>query len=195
MSKYEIVALFGPAGSGKDYLLNKIMKTIWGKTHLNKIISCTTRPPREGEMDGVNYHFLSAADFFDKNKLIEFTKFRNWYYGTPESSLSEEKINIGVFNIAGINLMLDNPDCEVLPIRIYADDRTRLLRQFNRETNPDYMEICRRFITDKQDFAVVPFHYNGIENNTDEIQPVINETLDLIRHWTKKEKPSNKIFI
>ena len=58
-SKYKIIALFGEAGSGKDYIQKAVMRTIWGKTHFNQIISCTTRPPREGEKDGVDYHFIS----------------------------------------------------------------------------------------------------------------------------------------
>ena len=84
MDKYKIVALFGEAGAGKDYLQKQIIKTIWGKTNLYPIISCTTRPPREGEKDGIDYHFMpTTADFLtweNMGKWIEFTWFRNWWY-------------------------------------------------------------------------------------------------------------------
>ena len=56
MNKITVIALFGPAGSGKDYLLHEIMDEVDG---LNEIVSCTTRPKREGEVEGVNYYYLT----------------------------------------------------------------------------------------------------------------------------------------
>ena len=46
MDKYKIIALCGPTGSGKDYILSRLFETIYGKMHLHKIITSTTRPPR-----------------------------------------------------------------------------------------------------------------------------------------------------
>ena len=54
--KIKVVALMGKAGAGKDALLHKIMEKYGDEFAC--IISCTSRPPREGEVDGVNYHFL-----------------------------------------------------------------------------------------------------------------------------------------
>ena len=188
MNKYKIIALFGPAGSGKDYIQKHIMKTIWGKTHFNEIISCTTRPPREREKDGIDYHFFSSPQDLIKQDLIEYTIFRDWWYGTPVSSLNINKINIGVFNINGINQLVNN-DYEnrinCLPIYIKTNPKIRLLRQLQRETEPDCDEIVRRYLTDQKDFLNIPFHYYVIENNTDEIQPIIHDIIDLSRSMDK----------
>ena len=54
---YNIIALAGKAGSGKDTILKKVIAAIPDRFH--EIISCTTRPPREGEVDGKNYHFVN----------------------------------------------------------------------------------------------------------------------------------------
>ena len=54
--KIKVVALFGKAGSGKDTILKEVAAT----GGLHEIVSCTTRPMREGEADGVNYHFLTS---------------------------------------------------------------------------------------------------------------------------------------
>lgn len=175
MSKYNIVALFGEAGSGKDYIQKKIMETDFGKENLSEIISCTTRPPREGEIDGVHYHFKSSQFEFFKVPLIEFTNFRDWWYGTSVDHLNKNKINIGVFNIKGINEILKNEQIDCLPIRIICSDKLRLIRQLNRETHPDCMEIIRRFLTDTKDFLDIPFEYKMIENNTNEIIPILND--------------------
>lgn len=60
---YKIVALFGEAGSGKDFMLNKVlaMRPDW-----HKIISCTTRPMRQGEQHGVNYFYHTMDEFKEK---------------------------------------------------------------------------------------------------------------------------------
>jgi len=193
MNKYKIIALFGEAGAGKDYIQKSIMKTDWGKSHLHEIISCTTRPPREGEIDGVHYHFIpTAAEFLRGDNLlkwIEFTTFRNWFYGTSIDNLSKEKINIGVFNINGIEQLLANEEIECLPIRIICSDKIRLIRQLNREEDPDCSEICRRFLADEKDFCSFVFEYYGIYNNTNEVQPVIHQISDIIR-----KKWSNSII-
>lgn len=186
--KYKIIALFGPAGSGKDYIQKAIMRTIWGKTHFNEIISCTTRPPREGEKDGVHYHFLSKPEDLLKQDLLEFTVFRNWWYGTPIESLNKDKINIGVFNISGIDQLINKDylnriDC--IPIYIKTYPKIRLLRQLQRENEPDCDEIIRRYLTDQKDFLNIPFHYHVIENNYDEIQPIISEILSLSKAMDK----------
>ena len=81
MNKYKIVALFGEAGAGKDYIQKQIMQTDFGKNYLSEIISCTTRPPREGEIDGIHYHFIpSSKDLINYNNLskwIEFSFFKD----------------------------------------------------------------------------------------------------------------------
>ena len=187
-TKYKIIALFGEAGAGKDYIQKAVMKTIWGKTHFSEIISYTTRPPREGEKDGVHYHFLSRPEDLLKQDLLEFTVFRNWWYGTSIENLNKDKINIGVFNISGIDQLinkdyLDRIDC--LPIYIKSYDKIRLMRQLNREQSPDCEEICRRFMADKKDFEKIPFHYCIIENNTNEIQPIVSEIIGLSKSMDK----------
>lgn len=181
--KYKIIALFGPAGSGKDYIQKSIMNTNYGKYHLHEIISCTTRPPRKGEKDGVDYHFISSPEEFlnwdNMHKWVEFTNFRNWWYGTSIDHLSTEKINIGVFNIRGICSLLEDEQIDCFPIYIKTYPKLRLLRQLQREENPDCEEIARRFLTDQKDFLNIPFHYHIIFNNTNEVQPIIHDIIEL----------------
>lgn len=185
MDKYKIVALFGEAGAGKDYIQKKIMETDFGKRNLSEIISCTTRPPREGEIDGIHYHFKTSQSKFFSVPLIECTCFRKWWYGTSLDNLVKNKINIGVFNIKGINQILENKEIDCLPIRIVCYDKIRLIRQLNRESNPDCLEICRRFQTDYKDFLNIPFEYKGILNNTDEVFHIIDILKELIKEkWS-----------
>ena len=138
---YKIIAIIGEAGSGKDTLMKKALSAI---PELNEIISCTTRPPREGEIDGINYNFISEEEF-KQQRFLESTSFNGWMYGTPYNALSMSKINIGVFNPSGVRELLKNKNFDVKVYRVRASDKERLLRQLNREKNPNIKEIIRRF--------------------------------------------------
>ena len=61
MNKYKVVAICGKSAAGKDTFLQEILKLNKGSFH--EIVSCTTRPPREGEVHGKNYYFISEEQF------------------------------------------------------------------------------------------------------------------------------------
>ena len=157
-NKIKVIALFGPSASGKDTLLKEVINN----ADVHEVISCTTRPPRDYEKDGVNYHFLSNEKFAEKvldGSMLEATSFRGWFYGTPLESLDKDKINIAVFNIQGIECLLKDNRIDLYPIYIACEDKLRLLRSLEREKNPDCEEICRRFLTDAKDFESIDFEY------------------------------------
>lgn len=196
MNKYKVIAICGKSASGKDTLLRL---TIMNYTWLHKIINCTTRPPRENEVDGKNYHFLSLEEFAHKDavegKMIEVTKFREWYYGTSIEDLSLDEINIGVFNPAGIYALMQREDVDLYVVQIVASDKTRLLRSLTREDNPDVDEIIRRYLADREDFEVFSTIYEPdyiIENDVQGISPGLVEraareiVLYAQRHWAEE---------
>lgn len=78
MKKIKIIALFGPSGSGKDTLAKYLVSNISADIH--EIVSCTTRPMRDYEQDGIDYHFLTNEQFTEKvlnGSMLEATSFRN----------------------------------------------------------------------------------------------------------------------
>ena len=171
MNKYKIIALFGPSGAGKDTVMKWILEKYSKEIH--KIINCTTRPRREYEEDGKDYFFLTDDNFAKyvlDGKMLEATAFNNWAYGTREWDLDKEKVNIGVFNIAAIQCLQDNPFINILPIYIHTDDKERLIRALNREEEPNCAEICRRFISDAADFEKVDFFHTEIYLNSKKIK-------------------------
>lgn len=120
----KIVALMGEAGSGKDTILHKIMEKY--PSYFHEIVSCTTRPPREGEKDGINYHFLSIDEFTRKilnGDMLEATEFNDWHYGTDRESLTIDKINIGVFNPEGIRCLQEDDNIELYVFYVRAADK------------------------------------------------------------------------
>ena len=188
MNKIKIIALYGKSGSGKDTIQKWLVSNF---PDSNGIVSCTTRPPRDYEIDGKDYFFLSTVEFGEKvlnGDMLEATSFRDWMYGTSLNSLKEDKINIGVFNPEGLECLLQDSRLDVLPIFIDADDKVRLIRNLNRERYPDCAEIypdcaeiCRRYFTDAQDFEDISFfslvyNNNNFKKNFNDIIKLIYST-------------------
>ncbi|MBW6488563.1 guanylate kinase [Sulfurimonas sp.] len=84
-----ILVLSGPSGAGKSSLLNEIIDDI-GECYFS--ISTTTRPIREGEIDGVHYHFISEAEFkkdIEEEFFLEYAFVHGNYYGTSIKPVKE----------------------------------------------------------------------------------------------------------
>lgn len=156
--KIKIIAIVGKAGSGKDTIATALTSRF--PKNFNNIVSCTTRPMREHEQYGVNYFYFTEEEFAERERngdMLETTCFNNWHYGTALDCLSKDRINVGVFNPAGVRAILNNSKVEVVVLYVWAGAKTRLLRQLNREDNLDVKEIIRRFSTDETDFAQLGF--------------------------------------
>lgn len=147
MEKIKVIAIVGKSGAGKDYCMHR-----WAEaSNTNIIVSCTTRPKREYEVEGVDYHFLSEKEFAASH-FLETASFNGWHYGTRYEDLDSSRINIGVFNPTGLKSLAAHDDIDLEIIYVKATDKTRLLRQLNREKNPNVKEIVRRYMTDEADF-------------------------------------------
>lgn len=172
MNKIKLLALFGESSAGKDSIQHWLEREL---KNSHGMVSYTSRPPRDYETEGREYHFVSQSDFekmIQKNKMLEFSCFNDWYYGTYINELQKDKINIGVFNPQGIRSLLKKVDdsFEILPVWVQAPEKIRLLRSLSREKDPNCTEICRRFLADKRDFSNINFDYEiylNDKNNED----------------------------
>ena len=176
-NKYQVVALIGKAGAGKDSIQKATCEL--HPLMFHPIVSCTTRPAREEEVDGKDYHFISITDFTRKvlnGDMLEATEFRDWFYGTTLDALVKDKINIGVFNPAGVEALLEDPRLDVQVCEVEALDKERLMRYLEREENPDCAELCRRYFADEADFAELDFERFSIRNHN-------GNNLDLLSGW------------
>jgi guanylate kinase len=85
-----LIVLSGPSGVGKGTVRKELFKQ--PDTNYEYSISITTRPPREGEVDGVDYFFKTREEFermIEEEKLLEYAEFVGNYYGTPLDYVNE----------------------------------------------------------------------------------------------------------
>ncbi|MEL4897527.1 guanylate kinase [Crocosphaera sp. Alani8] len=95
MASGKLVVLTGPSGVGKGTLVRALLAR---HPELYLSVSATTRSPREGEVEGIDYYFLSKPAFetmIKQNQLLEWAEYADNYYGTPIAKV-EEKIKLGL---------------------------------------------------------------------------------------------------
>ena len=155
-----IYFVIGPSASGKDYFF----KYIADKYDLNRIIQHTTRPIRDGEVEGVNYYFVTMDKMneMDQNHELIERRFYNacfglCSYGTHKNSVDLNKNYVTINTWDGYRKFLEALGQEhVFPIYFELDPGIRLERALAREKTqkePRYDELCRRFLADSKDFS------------------------------------------
>lgn len=170
MSK--IFYIMGKSSSGKDSFFKEIRKRI---PELKEIILYTTRPIREGETDGVEYHFVGEEelDRLDKEgRVIELRAYNTvhgvWkYFTADDGQIDLEKYDyIVIGTLESYEAMRKYYGEEaVVPIYVEVEDGIRLSRALEREKEqayPKYAELCRRFLADSEDFSEENLEKSGI---------------------------------
>lgn len=88
-AKGSLIVISGPSGSGKDSICERL------KEYNNNFwvsISCTTRKPRKGEEEAINYYFKTKDEFqklIEEDELLEYACYNDEYYGTPKKVINE----------------------------------------------------------------------------------------------------------
>lgn len=140
------IILAGKAASGKDYMRDFLV----GEMGLIPDISVTTRPPRNGEKDGLTYHFIDDDEFNhleQTGKLFEHVRFNGWGYGTSLQSWLES--DVFIMTPGGISQLSeeDRLTCFVVYFDIPIERRRERLKQRN-----DFDSVDRRIECDEIDF-------------------------------------------
>ena len=164
-----MIILVGESASGKS-TIEKILDEKYG---YKKTVSYTTRPPRDGEVDGIDYNFIPADDFtekFNNNFFVEVGAYRDWWYGTRKEQYSKETVCILTpHGLRQIKKNLKNQDdLDIHTFYIKVPRRDRLVKMLQRGDDVD--EAIRRNqsdvgqfdgIEDEVDFVLCNVHYQN----------------------------------
>ena len=191
----KIFCLIGKSCSGKDTILSSLQNRLKFKT----FIPYTTRPKRDGEEEGKEYHFIDDQKMLGlkkTNKIIESRSYNTgqgrWIYATVKENDFDLKENnyLAIVDIDGFKSFIKYfGENNVIGIYIDVSDADRMCRATIREqkqSSPDYVELCRRFIADTEAFnlsllkgtkhIVVNNKQYNLEKCIDEIILIINTT-------------------
>ena len=152
-----IFVIVGKSGSGKSTLADMVCKRL----NISNVVMTTTRPKRENEVDGLDYHFTNNEEFnsmIDANEFVQYTSFRDWNYGVEGRALdncSSKDIIMVLSPKALLSLAhgISKEEYKIIPVYISCGDRTRLKRGLDRDS--DVKELIRRFMADNEDFEGV----------------------------------------
>lgn len=160
----KIFCLMGKSSSGKDTIFKRLHDD--KELVLKPIVGYTTRPMRQNEIEGVEYHFITQEilhEYEKQGKVIEqrvyHTVYGDWYYCTLDDGQVDLQNNnyLAIVTLEAYNSLKAYFGKEnVEPLYIDIDDGIRLERALQREkqqTEPNYNEVCRRFLADNKDFS------------------------------------------
>lgn len=174
MSK--IFCFMGKSSSGKDTIFKIISKDF---EEIKLIVPYTTRPIREGEIEGLTYHYVTDEiyqEMLANNLVVESRSYNTfhgvWTYFTAATNINLEHNNYMMINtLEGYQKIKEYfGEDNVVPIYIQVEDGKRLQRALNREMkepNPKIYEICRRFLADQEDFSEKKLDTAGIYERFD----------------------------
>lgn len=188
----KIYVVMGKSASGKDTIYKRLLeeKSLGFQT----VTGYTTRPIRAGETEGVEYHFVTTERFFELKETgsvvesrVYHTVLGDWYYFT----VADGQIDLKTSDYLMLNTLEGYKSTvgyygkeQVVPIYISVEDGERLERALKRErqqAEPNYKEMCRRYLADEEDFSPEKLLKAGIEkqyenNNLEEcLSGIIND--------------------
>lgn len=177
MVEGKILFLCGKGGTGKDSVMGCLVQKY--PEDFERFVITTTRPMRDGEVDGVDYHFCDRDDFARRvvnNEfcIVEYYNVVNGnsnYYGVGDIPTDNDKVYV----LCGTNTQYDKLKaryCDrVIGVYLYNTAYTSLTRMLSRlrdRKEANVLEACRRVLSDSQDYMYVDFKSFDLLINTED---------------------------
>tara|TARA_B100001109_G_scaffold32424_1_gene25485 strand:- start:773 stop:1306 length:534 start_codon:yes stop_codon:yes gene_type:complete len=170
-----IYIITGPSGVGK----NTIIEAMSTDLDFYFSVSHTTRPQREGEVDGKDYHFISDKEFntlIDQDLMIEHEQYGGYFYGTSKKEiLKESNIILLDLEVNGATKLLSQNE-EFIGIFIDIDDNELINRLKNRGHDESFIEKRMQLANaQREKKSYYQYHVDNVDINTS-----VNQILDII---------------
>ena len=177
-----LVLYTGSSGVGKGTIMQELLKR---DKNIRLSVSNTTRPPREGEIDGVHYNFVTKEQFeslIQKDGYLEYAKYCGNYYGTPKQQV-EDLLNQGydvfleIEVCGGLQIMEKYPD--ILSIFVLPPSMDTLEKRLRDRNTEDEETIIERLGQAKREICCKDkYRYVVVNDNLDD---AVDEILDILK--------------
>jgi guanylate kinase len=157
-----MLILVGASASGKTEIAKILIRDFGYK----KMITTTSRRPRKGEINGIDYHFISKKRFENKIKkdaFLEYVTYNNHYYGTPKKGVEKNKVLI--VDPVGANAIYEKRLPNIVIILLQTTEETRKTRMLERGDN--LIQVIDRLEKDEH-------HFN--KNNLTHVDFIVHTT-------------------
>ncbi|HYR47546.1 MAG TPA: guanylate kinase [Candidatus Polarisedimenticolia bacterium] len=188
MNRALLIVISGPSGVGKDTVIKRLLEL---DSNLRYSVSYTTRSPRPGEVDGVNYHFVSRAEFerlIPEGAFLEHATYDGNLYGTPIAPLDDVRAS-------GHDIVLKIDVQGAEQVRKRAPDALRIFlappsmdellrRRTQRHSESPRDQASRQRIA--EDEMALATHFDHVVVN-DDLERAAQEILEIIRHERERQ--------
>jgi len=179
-----LIVVSGPSGAGKSTLIRAALEAVDGLAYS---VSATTRRPREGEVNGRDYIFLSREEFeewIDEGRFLEWAEYSGNLYGTPEQRV-EEHLRSGLSVILEIELQgarmvrQKRPDAIMVFVRAPSLEETR--KRLEGRATEDSEALEARMTTASSEVAAMDeFDYEIVNDDREKASEAIISTIENI---------------
>jgi len=190
--QHKLILFCGPSGSGKTTIVHHLLKKF---PMMRFSVSATTRPKRENETDGIDYHFLSPEEFRAKianNEFLEWEEvYKDRYYGSLKSEVDRilKEGNIALFDIdvvGGLNIR-KNYGRQLLDVFVMPPSVDELHKRLVARATEDEESLRKRLDKAEEEMHAA-FQFNHVIVNVD-LQKAIQEAEDKVLAFLEEEFP------
>lgn len=182
----KLFIISAPSGAGKTTLVMQIIERVKGQCALKRVITYTTKTPRPGEVHGIDYHFISEADFKEKIEqdfFIEHSTVYGAYYGFPKEifwSIEQGEHFIAIVDRAGAVSIRAYKNDAIL-IWISPPSESALEQRLSSRAQDDESQIALRLSLARQEIAERNDHLFDHIIINDELSTALAKLEDIIK--------------
>lgn len=179
-----LVVISSPSGGGKDSVINALLKRFPNSA---RFVTTTSRSPRPGNKEGVDYHFISQSEFqkkIEQNKFIEYNFYADHYYGTEKTRLVETLKNhplvLTQIEVNGKH-NLDKAKIPHLAIFLIPESLAELGNRIRRRGGVTEVQIKERLAIAKQEIQASADYDYKVVNAEGKLKQTIDKIAEIIK--------------